>query len=67
MGKNNLSIRQKVEALVKDQTITDYRIAKDTGIHFSAVHNLRSGKAKVGNIRLAQAEKYADFYDQLKG
>lgn len=63
---NNSTLHQKVEALMRDQTINNHQIARGTGIHYSAVHKLRQGRSKVENIRLAQAEKYADFYDSIQ-
>lgn len=67
MKNKQLTLREKVEALFADRSVTDYRIAKETGISLSPVQDLRNGTSKMDNIRLANAEKYASMYDRIHG
>lgn len=65
MKKRELTIREKVQAVVADKTITDYRIAKETGFAISTVQDVRNGKTKIDNLRLHSAEAYAFIYDKF--
>lgn len=63
--KKELTLREKVEEVIKATEFTDYRIAKEIGVRLSNVQRLRSGEIKLDNITLIKAEKYAAFYDEF--
>lgn len=66
MEKKELTLREKVEAILNDESLTSYRIAKELNVYVNSVDQLRSGKGQIGNIRLEFAEKYAELYDRLQ-
>ena len=61
----DLTLRQKVEALLADKNITSYRIAKEMGVYVNSIDHLRRGDGEIGNIRLDMAERYAALYDKI--
>lgn len=64
--KKQVTLRQKVETLVNDPTMSAYRIANESGLWENSIQRLKTGESKVGNIRLEVAEKIGDFYDRLE-
>lgn len=66
MTNKEMTMREKVEALMANEKLTTYRIAKDAGVWQNSVVTLRNGEADVGNIRFEIAEKYAAMYDELQ-
>lgn len=61
---SNRDIRLKVEKMINDLSLYDYRIAKETGVANSAVQRIRNGSANLDNISLITAEKLADYMDK---
>jgi hypothetical protein len=59
------SLIEKVEWIRTTDKISDYQIAKDTGIAYSAVYRFRQNKSKIENITLGAAMKYAILYDAI--
>lgn len=66
MKKTDLTMRQKIEALMNDETVSTYRIAKDTGVWTNSIVQVRKGNAEISNIRFDVAEKYAELYDIIQ-
>lgn len=56
---------EKVEWIRSTELISDYKLAKNTGIAYSAVYRFRQGKSNIENITLGAAMKYEKVYDQL--
>lgn len=46
--------------------LTDYRIAKDSGVTLSMIQNYRNGSRKVENMTLKTAEKLIKYTEELK-
>lgn len=49
-----------------NSNLTDYRIAKDTGIALSMIQNYRNGSRKVENMTLKTAKKLFEYAKSLK-
>lgn len=49
-----------------NSNLTDYRIAKDTGIALSMIQNYRIGSRKVENMTLKTAKKLFEYAKNLK-
>ena len=61
-----------VEKVIKEieelfnSNITDYRIAKDSGVALSMIQNYRNGSRKVENMTLKTAEKLIKYTEGIK-
>lgn len=60
------TLRQDVQALL-NSPISQYRIAKDTGIAQSALSDLKNGKRLLGDTTLDTVETLADYWDEAMG
>ncbi|MGX7102932.1 hypothetical protein [Gemella sanguinis] len=49
-----------------NSNLTDYRIAKDTGIALSMIQNYRIGSRKIENMTLKTAKKLFEYAKSLK-
>lgn len=56
-------LRTMLEKLKHNKEVTTYQIAKETGLHYSAVSRFRSSEFNLGNITLDAAERYATFQE----
>lgn len=58
-------IIDEIEELLKDTTLTSYKIAKETGISVQQVDRYRK-TVKIENIPLKNALKLQQYYKNLK-
>ena len=56
---------QEIEELFNSE-ITDYRLAKDSGVALSMIQNYRNGSRKIENMTLKTAEKLIKYTEDLK-
>jgi len=56
-----MDIKENIEKLMQSE-ISNYRIYKETGVAQSTLSDLKSGKSKLGNIKLDVALKLNEFY-----
>ena len=56
---------KEIEELFNSE-ITDYRLAKDSGVALSMIQNYRNGSRKVENMTLKTAEKLIKYMEELK-
>ena len=56
-----MDIKDNIEKLMQSE-ISNYRIHKETGVAQSTLSDLKSGKSKLGNIKLDVALKLNEFY-----
>ena len=56
-----MDIKENIEKLMQSE-ISNYRIHKETGVAQSTLSDLKSGKSKLGNVKLDVALKLKDFY-----
>jgi len=56
-----MDIKENIEKLMQSE-ISNYRIHKETGVAQSTLSDLKSGKSKLGNIKLDVALKLNEFY-----
>ena len=56
-----MDIKENIEKLMQSE-ISNYRIHKETGVAQSTLSDLKSGKSKLGNIKLDVALKSNEFY-----
>jgi len=56
-----MDIKENIENLLQSE-ISNYRIHKETGVAQSTLSDLKSGKSKLGNVKLDVALKLNDFY-----
>ncbi|MEX2947710.1 helix-turn-helix transcriptional regulator [Staphylococcus warneri] len=50
-------IYNKIEKLLNDKAVSNYKIKQDTGISYGGISELRNGKRKVKNLTLETAER----------
>jgi len=56
-----MDIKENIENLLQSE-ISNYRIHKETGVAQSTLSDLKSGKSKLGNVKLDVALELNDFY-----
>lgn len=56
-----MNIKENIEKLIQSE-ISNYRLYKETGVAQSTLSDLKSGKSKIGNIKLDVALKLNEFY-----
>lgn len=62
---NNLSeIKNTIQKLLDDKSISNYRIQKDTGVSYGNISELRNKKRQLKNLTLETVEK---LYNYQKG
>ncbi|TDL95514.1 hypothetical protein [Macrococcus carouselicus] len=59
-------IKNKVQLLIDDDTVTGYQIERATGIHAPTVHHLRAGKMKIENMKFKTVMLLFDYYTQIE-
>lgn len=61
-----LDIKSAIEALFKDDNITNYQISKATGISQVSLNKFSKGESNIENMPLGNAIKLYNFYLKLK-
>lgn len=60
------ALRKNIERLINEKTLTDYRIAKESGVSLTRIRAIRKGEADIDKVTLINAEKLSDFWEGYK-
>lgn len=64
---NNLSeIKNTIQKLLDDKSISNYRIQKDTGVSYGNISELRNKKRQLKNLTLETVEKLYNYQKEIE-
>ncbi|MDF1510858.1 type I-C CRISPR-associated protein Cas8c/Csd1 [Robertmurraya sp. DFI.2.37] len=61
-----MDIRQAIEKLLADPSVTNYQISKATGVSQVSLNKFARGESNIDNMPLGNALKLYDYYTKLK-
>lgn len=59
-------IKQNIEKLLGNEDLRTMKIATESGVDYSIIHKLRSGKKNIDNVALATALRLENYYKEVE-
>ena len=58
---------EKVKLLMEREDLTNYKIAKETGLSQETIWRIRKGETKIERMNFENVAKLTAYYDKLEG